>query len=64
MEFKVKGMSCNHCVQAVTKAVEQVAPGSRTDIDLKKGIVAVEAEESFRGVIRDAIEDAGFKVLR
>lgn len=35
--IKIKGMSCNHCVMAVTKAMEEVGTVKNVKVDLKKG---------------------------
>lgn len=61
LTLKVSGMTCGHCAQTVTKAVEAVPAVDRALVDLKVGQVAVEgnADES---VIRQAIEDAGYEV--
>ena len=62
LTLKVSGMSCGHCAQTVTKAVEALPSVERALADLKAGQVTVEgdAEES---TIRQAIEDAGYEVL-
>lgn len=61
LTLKVSGMTCGHCAQTVTKAVEAVPAVDRALVDLKAGQVAVEgnAEET---AIRQAIEDAGYEV--
>ncbi len=61
MKLRVAGMSCEHCVQAVRKAVESVAPGARVQVDLASGTVEVEGEAAEEAVVR-AIEDAGYEV--
>lgn len=37
MELSVKGMSCNHCVMRVSKALEDVPGVKKVDVDLNKG---------------------------
>lgn len=61
LTLKVSGMSCGHCAQTVTKAVEALPSVERALVDLKGGQVTVEgnAEES---TVRQAIEDAGYEV--
>lgn len=58
--FQVDDMTCGHCVSTVTRAVAEVAPGARVDVDLTTHRVAIEAETSRTGTIREAIERAGF----
>ncbi|QAY68042.1 copper ion binding protein [Paenibacillus protaetiae] len=61
--LKVEGMSCNHCVQAVEKAVSNA--GATGKVDLAAGKVEVqfnEAEVSL-SVIKEAIEEQGYDVV-
>lgn len=61
LKLKVDGMTCGHCVQAVTKAVEAVPAVGHVLVDLKAGEVSVEggADEA---AVRRAIEEAGYDV--
>lgn len=61
LTLKVSGMSCGHCAQTVTKAVEALPSVERALVDLKEGLVTIEgdAEES---TVRQAIENAGYEV--
>ncbi|MCZ2498620.1 copper chaperone [Xylophilus sp. Kf1] len=61
-QFKVEGMSCQHCVRAVTQAVEDLDPAADVSVDLASGRVDVQATAS-RDTIRQAIADAGYTVL-
>lgn len=58
----VRGMSCQHCVMAVKKAVGSLAGVYSVDVDLASGKVAVshDSEEVTVKNIRDAIEDQGY----
>jgi copper chaperone len=44
--LKVKGMSCGHCVQAVTGALEGVSGVSKAQVDLAGGRALVEFDEA------------------
>ncbi|MCY0387772.1 heavy-metal-associated domain-containing protein [Robbsia sp. Bb-Pol-6] len=59
--FKVEGMSCQHCVQAVTQAVRRVDPAARVTIDLDAGTVHVAGSGS-DAAVKAAIDDAGYTV--
>lgn len=61
LTMKVAGMTCGHCVQAVTRAVQTVAPGAHVAVDLDKGIVTV-AGDAAPAQLRRAIVDAGYEV--
>jgi copper chaperone len=61
LKLKVEGMTCGHCAQTVTKAVEAVPAVERAVVDLKAGEVAVEGNAD-EGAVRQAITDAGYDV--
>ena len=59
--FSVEGMSCGHCVSAVTRAVQQVDASANVQVDLDKQTVAVTSGAS-ADAVRAAIEQAGYPV--
>jgi copper chaperone len=63
--FTVSGMSCEHCVRAVTSEVAKLPGVERVDVDLATGIVTVETN---RGLDRDevaaAVDEAGYELVR
>jgi copper chaperone len=61
-EFEVQGMSCQHCVGAVTRAIQEIDPKAQVRVDLGLGKVAVESEQSV-GALKDAIDEAGYTVV-
>lgn len=54
----VDGMSCGHCVTAVTEALEEIG-GKEVKIDLETREVLVDIDGS-DAEIKDAIEGIGF----
>lgn len=60
--LEVSGMTCDHCVKAVTGAVRDVA-GEASDVrvDLETGTVTVSADSVDRGALIEAITDAGYE---
>ena len=59
--IEVKGMSCSHCVQAVTQALSGIAGVAGVKVDLLAGTAAFEAVVPVSEAdIRAAIERAGF----
>jgi copper chaperone len=59
LRYQVPDMSCDHCVRAITKAVQAVEPGASVQVDLPNHRVQVTGtEESIR--IEHAIRDAGY----
>ncbi|MBO4122101.1 heavy-metal-associated domain-containing protein [Cupriavidus gilardii] len=61
MQFQVEGMSCGHCVGAITRAVQQVDPDARVSADIAAQAVSVETDADAQEV-RQAIESAGYPV--
>src|SRR5688572_12000745 len=59
--FQVQGMSCGHCVGAVTQAVKSVDPQAEVKVDLASGKVEVQSQQDKAAIAR-AIEDEGYKV--
>lgn len=62
--IQVEGMSCQHCVMRVTKALQGLS--GIQDLDVQIGTVALRFDEhSLRKEdIEKAIENAGYKVAR
>ncbi len=62
--LRVKGMSCQHCVMSVTKALNQLDGIKDVQIDLAAGEVRFEnTRDVAADRIKAAIEKAGFEVL-
>ncbi|WP_420475862.1 heavy-metal-associated domain-containing protein [Noviherbaspirillum sp. ST9] len=61
-ELKVEGMSCGHCVSAVTKSVQAVDAGAKVEVDLPTQMVLVNSSASLEN-IKAAVVDAGYDVL-
>jgi len=61
MRIKVRGMSCNHCVMAVRKALE-VTPGVErvVEVSLERGEAVVEGRPDLDAVVA-AIEREGYR---
>jgi copper chaperone len=59
--FQVKGMTCGHCVRAVTEAVKSVDRQAQVQVDLASGKVEVQTQQD-RGAIARAIADEGYEV--
>jgi copper chaperone len=61
-EFKIEGMSCNHCVMAVKKSLSKV---NLIKFEVFIGLTKVEFDENdvTEESIVKAIEEAGYKVV-
>jgi len=59
--FSVEGMSCGHCVKAVTQAVQSKDPAASVRVDLAAKEVGVESALSAEQVI-EAISEEGYTI--
>jgi len=60
-QFNVTGMSCQHCVKAVTQAIETIDPQAKVVVTLETGRVTVETDAS-REDVAHAITEEGYTV--
>lgn len=58
--FEVNDMTCGHCVSAITKAVNAVAPGADVQIDLATHRVSIGSSAVDASHLGAAIADAGY----
>ena len=58
----IEGMSCEHCVSAVTKALDGINGVVGVTVDLKGGKAAVYTDGSVTdGTLREAVVEAGYE---
>jgi copper chaperone len=61
---KIKGMSCQHCVMAVTKALKEIDGIQDLTVDLEKGEAAFnEAKPVDKELVKERIKKAGYEVV-
>jgi copper chaperone len=61
--YTVTGMSCDHCVRAVTTEVSELPGVTKVDVDLATGRVLVASDTPLDdGAVRAAVEEAGYEV--
>ena len=62
--LRVEGMSCEHCVKAVTKAAGELPGVKDVEVDLEGGTVSLGFDPSLSSLknIATAIADAGYDV--
>jgi copper chaperone len=62
--IKIKGMSCQHCVMSVTKALSAIEGIRDVRVDLQKGEASFTEEQPVdRALIRARIAKAGFELV-
>lgn len=59
--LKIKGMSCEHCVASVKKALENVPGLSQVNVNLQAGEATFANSGTDRRKIREAISKIGFE---
>ncbi len=60
----VEGMSCGHCVNHVSEALKEIG-AKDVDVNLDKKLATAEISEDITDdVIKAAIEDAGYDVVK
>ncbi len=63
--IKIKGMSCQHCVMAVTKALAALDGVKDVQVDLKSGVATYEEVKAVAPeVVAAAIKKAGYEVVK
>jgi copper chaperone len=61
LEYTVAGMSCAHCVKAVSDEVGSVRGVESVVVDLDTKLVVVHGESLDDAAIRAAIDEAGYE---
>ena len=62
--IKIKGMSCQHCIMAVTKALGALEDIKNVQVDLKSGLATYEEVKPVDPQkIAAAIKKAGYEVV-
>jgi copper chaperone len=61
--IKIQGMSCQHCVNAVIKALGEIDGISQVTVDLSRGEASFEETRPVDlSLVRDKIEKAGYQL--
>ena len=63
--YTVVGMTCDHCVRAVTEEVQQVPGVTDVSIELDGGRLTVRSDAPVDDdAVRAAVEEAGYQVAQ
>lgn len=63
-KVKIEGMSCQHCVMAVKKALGGVPAVFESDVQIGSAFVKYDESKAKEADIQAAIEKAGYKVVK
>jgi len=63
--LKIQGMTCNHCVMRVSKALKAVPGVQDAQVDLQKAEAAITYDDAkvTTETLSSAVVDAGYKVV-
>jgi copper ion binding protein len=62
--YQVQGMTCGHCVSAVSSEIGRLAGVSGVTVDLSTGKVTVTADQPLDDdAVRAAVEEAGYELI-
>jgi copper chaperone len=62
--YRVDGMTCDHCVRAVTTELVMLPGVQRVDVNLGDGTVTVTSEAPMQQAdVREAIDEAGYLLV-
>ena len=59
-EFRIQGMTCNHCVMAVQKGLTKVAGVTSADVKIGSALVSFDEHKTTEQHIRSAIQETGY----
>ena len=63
-EYTVKGMTCAHCVAAVSEEVGRIDGVTDVKVDLASGLVTVTGTRDLDdAAISEAVDEAGYEVV-
>jgi len=60
--YTVSGMTCEHCVKAVSSEIGSLAEVESVDVDLASGLVTVSGTGFTDEQIRAAVDEAGYEL--
>ncbi|MGD1008402.1 MAG: cation transporter [Ignavibacteriaceae bacterium] len=63
-ELKIEGMSCGHCVMAVKKEISKLTDVFVDDVQVGSAKVRYDENKVTEKNIVEAIEEAGYKVIK
>lgn len=64
VNLKIEGMSCQHCVMRVKKAVDQLPGVSRADVGVGTAKITYDETRVKKEELEQAVEKAGYKVKK
>ncbi len=63
VSLRIEGMTCQHCVMRVKKAIDGVEGVSSSEVDIGSAKVVFDESRTGTEAIEKAVQDAGYRVL-
>ena len=64
IEYQVSGMTCDHCVHAVTTELTKLPGVREVEVDLSTGGVSVTSDAALAiDAVREAVDEAGYTLV-
>lgn len=60
IELKIGGMSCSHCVMALTKELRKISGIKILNVEIGKAVIETNNPEGKNEEIKKAVEETGF----
>jgi copper chaperone len=62
--YEVKGMTCGHCVNAVSTEIAKLDGVTAVDVDLESGRVTVTSGADIdKSSVQEAVDEAGYELV-
>jgi copper chaperone len=63
LTLTIEGMSCQHCVMRVKKAIDALHGVTKSDVAIGRAVVSVDESKVKKEEIIATVEKAGYKVV-
>ncbi len=64
VDYKVRGMTCGHCVKAVTDEVSAIPGVVSVNVDLGSGTMELQSASPIAvDRVREAVDEAGYELV-
>ncbi|MGE0175112.1 MAG: heavy-metal-associated domain-containing protein [Oligoflexales bacterium] len=60
-ELKTEGMTCNHCIKAITNAVKDIDDKAEVSADLTAQTIKIDSSRNLNDLIK-SIEEQGYPI--
>ncbi len=63
VNLKIDGMSCQHCVMSVKKALDELDGVTSSEVEIGSARVSYEESKTDKDAIENAVKNAGYKII-